>query len=245
MVARVLGAFEVRVEGRTLQPSDWRRRSAEQLVKLLIVTPGHRLTREVATETLWPERRRDGTAALRKAIHFARRALTPYDAAIADGGHVSLEASFVDVDLDRLDAALDAVARASPGSAPPREALDFVLELGGLELLPEDGYEAWLLAPRERLLRDWERLALPAARQMLAQDRRDDAHALVDRLLERDPTDEAAYALAMEIFAAEGRHRACRRRFDRCAQALRGELGVRPSESTVEILRAGESRTRR
>ncbi len=41
----LLGGFQVRVGDRTIRDVDWRRRKAADLVKLLAIAPGHRLTR--------------------------------------------------------------------------------------------------------------------------------------------------------------------------------------------------------
>jgi len=43
---RLLGGFEVRVDGRLVPPAEWRRRNAAAIVKVLALTPGHRLHRE-------------------------------------------------------------------------------------------------------------------------------------------------------------------------------------------------------
>src|SRR5215472_12173718 len=72
----LLGAFRVVVDGRVVAATAWRRERSAALVKLLSVSTGHRLLREQAMEALWPEMAPDASAAnLRKAVHFARRAL--------------------------------------------------------------------------------------------------------------------------------------------------------------------------
>ena len=52
---RLLGGFDVVVEGRPVPPAEWRRRSAAGLVKLLAVQPGRRLRREQVIDALWPD----------------------------------------------------------------------------------------------------------------------------------------------------------------------------------------------
>lgn len=108
VIVRVLGAFDVVAGGRPLRRADWQRMSAERLFKLLLVTPGHRLLREVAAETLWPDREPGSTGTnLRKAIHFAHRALAGTGLLLAEGGTVRLESRNLDLDLDRLEAAYE------------------------------------------------------------------------------------------------------------------------------------------
>ena len=85
--------------------------SAERLVKLLLVTPGHRLAREAAAEILWPDAAPAASrAGLRKAIHFAHQALDESDALVVDTRSVGLDTSRLALDLDRLQAAFDVLA---------------------------------------------------------------------------------------------------------------------------------------
>jgi DNA-binding SARP family transcriptional activator len=72
----LLGGFRVTVDGRTVGPDEWRNRRAADVVKLLALAPGHRMHREQLMDALWPSLGLEaGGANLRKAVHFARRAL--------------------------------------------------------------------------------------------------------------------------------------------------------------------------
>jgi len=246
--ARVLGGLEVAIGGHVVERAAWQRMSAERLVKLLLVTPGHRVARETAAETLWPDAAPEASrAGLRKAIHFAHQALDGSDALLIDTRSVGFDTSRLELDLDRLQAAFDVLATgdepAGSAGARPNDGLamdratDTVLELGSLELLPDDPYEDWLFAPRERLRSRWQTLALEAARRAHAAGRSLAAHELLEQLLGRDPTDEAAHRLAIEIYAAQGRHHAARRQLELCRAALRENLDADPSPETEAVLR--------
>jgi DNA-binding SARP family transcriptional activator len=52
---RLLGGFEVVVDGRAVAPAQWRRRSAAALVKLLALQPARRLRRVEVIDALWPD----------------------------------------------------------------------------------------------------------------------------------------------------------------------------------------------
>jgi DNA-binding SARP family transcriptional activator/tetratricopeptide (TPR) repeat protein len=240
---RVLGDFEVIVAGRALGRSDWQRLSSERLVKLLAVTPGHRLSRESAAETLWPGAAPEpGRANLRKALHFASRALDGTAMLRVEGDTIGLCPQRFDIDLDRLEAACIELDVAAGDAAEGSRAvvLDTILELGGRDLLPGDVFEDWLVAPRERLRTRWQRLALAAADHLAGDGRNGEAHELVDRVLERDPTDEAAHRLAIGLYGAEGRHHAARRQFDLCRSALREQLDIDPSPETRAAFESAE-----
>src|SRR5258706_5217546 len=74
--ARLLGAFELAIDGSPVERAAFERPSGMRLLKLLLALPAHRVRREEAAELLWPETDPERSGAnLRKAIHFARRAL--------------------------------------------------------------------------------------------------------------------------------------------------------------------------
>jgi hypothetical protein len=74
----LLGGFRVSVGRERIVDTRWRLRKARSLVKLLALAPGHRLHREQIIELLWPELTTDAAAnQLRKALHEARRVLSP------------------------------------------------------------------------------------------------------------------------------------------------------------------------
>ena len=75
---RLLGGFRVERIDAGQAVSDWPRRSAKTLIKLLAVQEGHALHREQIIDVLWPKV--DAESALNsfgKALHVARRALEP------------------------------------------------------------------------------------------------------------------------------------------------------------------------
>src|SRR5215207_9951441 len=74
----LLGGFRVSVGSRSIEEQEWHLRKARSLLKVLALSPGHRLHREQAMELLWPNL--DPKAALNNlhyALHVARRTLEP------------------------------------------------------------------------------------------------------------------------------------------------------------------------
>ncbi len=212
---RLLGGFLVEVGGRPVAAEAWRHRRGADVVKLLALSPGHKLHREQVMDALWPEMDPEpGAANLRKAIHYARRALGSEQAITGEAGMVALwPGAEVSVDADAFEAAaVGASSRDEFAAAAGRYAGD---------LLPEDRYAPWTEAPRERLrLRYLE--ALRAAEHW-------------DRVLEIDPADEEAHrALIRSHFEAGSRHAAIRQ-FERLRDALRADLGVGPDQESVTL----------
>src|SRR6187455_3372106 len=88
---RVLGGFEVQVDGRTVLSQSWRRRSAADLIKLLAIEPRHRLARDQVSDALWPDLDAEaGATNTRRAAHFARHAIGAPDAVVISEGWVEL-----------------------------------------------------------------------------------------------------------------------------------------------------------
>src|SRR5688572_26031201 len=211
----MLGHVRVAFEDREIIESDWPARRAQELVALLALADGHRLARDQVIEQLWPHLGAEaGAANLRKAAHHARRTLNDPEAIVLRSGRVELfPARIVTTDIERflLDAELalrdpdgDACANVAAGCPG--------------ELLPDAPYEAWTQEPRRRvharlteLLRrsaDWE------------------------RLMEVEPTDEAACRELMRAAIDADRRHVAIRWFERLRIALVRELGAQPDAET-------------
>ena len=212
----VLGRFEVRVNGVAVSAESWKRAASAHLVKLLALSPGHRLHREQAMEALWLETSPDaGSANLRKAVHFARRALDSHDAIMFDNEIVAIGGD-VAVDAESFESAAKAALKSNDASACARAA-----DLCRGALLPDDRYAAWADEPRERL-RQLHMRVLRAGGQW-------------ERLLEADPSDEEAQRAVMQSALDAGNRGEVIRRFQRLREQLRADLGVGPAKATVAL----------
>jgi DNA-binding SARP family transcriptional activator/pimeloyl-ACP methyl ester carboxylesterase len=216
---RVLGGFEVSVDGRRVPAGAWQQRRACELVKLLALAPRHRLHREQIIDALWPDLPPDaGAANLRKAAHHARAALGWKEAVVLRQGQVSLwpDAELV-VDVERFETEGKLALRAG--------AADACAAVAGRypgELLPDQRYEDW------------------------AGERRGDVRALYLQLLRRaglweqvvaeEPTDEPAHRALMRMYADAGNRSAAVEQYHRLGVAVAG-LGLQPTEETQALYR--------
>ena len=213
----LLGRFDVRVDGREVPPAAWSRRQAAGLVKLLALAPRRQLHREQVMDALWPDVPVDeATPRLHKAAHFARRVLGPESVALRNETVMLFPDTPVIVDTIRFQEMAQDALDAGDVTAAAAAA-----DVYGGPLLPEDRYESWAEAARDRL----QLLHL----QLLRQARR------WSDLLEADPTDAEAHLALMRDHAARGDRRAALRQFERMERALHGELGVSPSEEAVAL----------
>lgn len=214
----LLGRFVVRIDDREIPAADWRRDRAAALVKLLAVTPQHRLHREQVMEAFWPDLDSElASANFRKAVHFARKVLDAHELISVSKEIVSLSDGIdLVIDAGRFEAAAK-VALLSGDARQCAEAAD--LYRG--PLLPDDRYVEWLDAPRERL----QQLYVKVLR----------TGRLWSQLIALDPTDEEAQCALMQAALDAGNRNEAIRLFDQLRERLRIELGVGPSPAAIGI----------
>jgi adenylate cyclase len=235
---RLLGPFSVTSAGREAGP--WPRPTARRLCQLVLVSPGRRISRDLACEELFPGLDpRGATRSVSKALSMARAALAPLGPAAgallaADLTHIWASPD-AEVDAEAADRDLRAALALEPGR--DRDARLTAALAGQGELLADEPYADWALRPRERLesLRQEARLALARDRARGAgQSRPEAVLAAWEACFEHDPAaEEAAGALVRAYFTAGHRDLAVRA-YQRCRAAL-GELGVGLSPWLEEV----------
>ena len=201
----LLGGFAVVVDGRAVAAPAWTRRSAATLVKVLALRPGRQLPREQLVDLLWPDLLLEQAAPrLHKAAHYARAAVGVPSAVVLAGDVVSLlPDAEVAVDVERFD-------RAAGDPSSVGEAID--LYRG--DLLPEDLYEPWADAERERLRVCYLELLRSAGRWA--------------DLVAAEPLDEEAHLRLVQQHVEDGSRSQALRQLEAMARTWRDELGAEP-----------------
>ena len=215
---QVLGGFSVSVNSVVVAQSLWRRDKAAALLKVLAVTPQHRIHREQLMDLFWPNADSEvAGAALRKAVHFARKALGHGDLISTHGDTVAL-APMADlvIDAETFEAAATAALR-----QPSPEACGAAADLYRGPLLPDDLYLDWL----------------ETLRTGLAQRHVDLLRAgkLWQRLIAVEPSDEPAQCALMQAALDAGNRAEAIRLFNQLRQSLKVELGLGPSAEAVAL----------
>jgi len=215
---QLLGGFSVGLDGQVIPAAAWRRDRGAALVKLLAVTRSHRIHREQVMEAFWPDLDPEAAGAnLRKAIHFARRALGAHDLIEQTADVIALApAADLKIDVDAFEAAAKLALR---GSDPA--ACEAAADLYTGDLLPDDPYVDWFETPRQAL------------RQRYAEVLR--AGKLWQRLIALDPADEQAQCALMQAALDAGNRAEAIRLFNQLSQSLRIDLGVGPGAETVKL----------
>ncbi len=226
----VLGPIAVRDgSGRDLTPAGALQR---RLLALLILRCGDVVPADVAIDTLWPSAPpRDAAAALQNHLFRLRRAL-PDGVIRSVGAGYLVDPTRVEVDADRLEAALDQLA-----THAARSELAATLGRWQGRSFPEleetdAGVET---ATRFAELHARAREALAAAR--LAAGELDGLVSDLTALASDEPLRERPRELLMRTLAASGRGAEALRVYDDFRRLLGDELGIEPSPLLAELHR--------
>jgi predicted ATPase/DNA-binding SARP family transcriptional activator/DNA-binding CsgD family transcriptional regulator len=230
----LLGGFRISVGSRTIGEDHWRRRKAAALVKLLALTPSHRMHREQVMSLLWPHL--SGRAAannLHRTLYVTRRTLEPDTPTTSR--YLTLRGEklvlcpegdlWIDVEVFE-QAAAD--ARRSRDPAAYQAAID----LYAGELLPEDRYEEWTEVRRRRLREMYLSLLLDLAHLQEKREDHDSAAEALGEVLAEDPAREEAHVGLMRLHALCGRQGEALRQYERLEEVLSREHGTKPSATS-------------
>jgi DNA-binding SARP family transcriptional activator len=236
---RCFGRFELSRNGVAVQ--HWRRRSAERLLKLLLVN-GRRVHRDVLLDLLWPDVPSNSSIrGLRVTLHALRRAIVqlaperkPLDLIRAEGDTYVLNTDGLWIDSDAFDEHYSAGLRYERMHQVEQAVREYTAAeaLYRDDFLVEDLYEDWTVLPREEL-KDKYLLILTRLSQfnMAAMDL-DGCIRRSHALLAKEPCREDAYQRLMQCYARLGQRGSAARWYQICERTLRQELDVAPSEET-------------
>ncbi len=238
---RVLGGFEVAIDGVVVPPCAWRSRQARTLLKLLVARGERPVPREEICENLWPGDDPNKTghrlsvllSSLRTALDPERR--WPADHFIGGDRHgVRICAAHVSVDLqDFLADAEEAGRLTSTGEEQDaRRLLAEVLAEHAGEAFEDDPYDIWATEVRDHVRAVRIQSLRTAARLAGRAGDIDDAATLLVRLLAVDPYDEPAHRLLVSVLVRTRRHGEARRAFDRWTRAT-VEVGATPPDAAI------------
>jgi DNA-binding SARP family transcriptional activator len=236
----VLGAFRVERPDAAGPVSEWQRRGAKMLTKLLATCPEHALHREQIVELLWPGVEMDSALnSLAKALHAVRHAFEPDLPPRAVSAYVRTSDSMVSLAMEHVLIDADRFQQLAEQAllAVDVAACEHALAAYGGELLPEDRYADWCNERRGFLAELRVRLLLELAE---AYDARGSYNLAADRLrevLREDPAREAVHRRLMRLYVQMGMPDQVVRQFQLCEFALRSELDLSPQDETLSLVK--------
>jgi DNA-binding SARP family transcriptional activator len=225
----LLGGFRVFVGSCDITTAFRLKRRPASLLKLLALTPGHALHRELVEDRLWPDLDGDSAANnLHQTLHQLRRLLEP---CLADGrcsSFLVLEANvlrlrapgalWIDVE------AFEIAAQSAIGDAARVAHLEAAIALYGGDLLPEELFEDWIAPRRDALRGRYCDLLWELACMFQADSQPRAAIATLERLVRIEPTHEQAASELIELYQAAGQRQRALRQYRQLRSALSREL---------------------
>ena len=247
--AQLFGSFRVwrwdEERARWTLIRSWPTRKIQTLCKILLLHRGRTLKSEQLIEWLWPEApERRGRNRLWQAICVLRRLLEPHRRQRAAFRLIQttfegyqLRADRVQVDVDcflawkELGEQLHARGEFEQAICAYQEAK----RLYQGDLLEDDRYEDWVLAPREHLQEAYYQLLCELADCHL--ERREFKKALqnYEQILSFNPCRETIWQRVMLCQAFLGDRDQVLHTFRRCRDVLQATLGVEPLPQTEEL----------
>ncbi len=226
----------------------WERPPAKRLCELVLVSPGRRVSRDLACEVLFAGRTTaDVGRALIKALSLARSVLANLGGASA--GLLCADRASIWVPPDvalEVDSEIHAQRlRAALVLAPGLRRDDYLVAALADDgtLLADEPYADWAIAPRERLegLRQQARMALARDRAKGAGRCGPEAVAEAwEACLAYDPACEEAAAALVRAYESRGLRQLAARAYERCRDGL-DELGLGLSPSLEQVRAAARS----
>ncbi|HEY3367385.1 MAG TPA: BTAD domain-containing putative transcriptional regulator [Symbiobacteriaceae bacterium] len=243
---RALGDFQVWRGNQEITRREWQREKARQLLQLLVTCRRRMLQKEQLIDLLWPGADPDTAARDFKVAHNALvTALEPNRTArsgsfyiLRSGTAYGLDPAvgyWLDADEFERLAGLG-LALAERGQEPEAaESLRRALDLYQGDFLQDVPYEDWCSEERERLQVLYLRAAEWLAQRAVREGDYEGCIRTCDRILARDPCWEEAFRLLMRSYYRLGNRAMALRTYDKCAQNLQAELGVRPMPATQQL----------
>jgi len=228
----VLGDFTIVQEHHTVSPALLKQRQAGELFRLLLISPGRRLSREQVIEALWPEKSastatnffHQATSALRHALEPDLPDKFPSRYLVVEEGQVTLclpPRSLVDYEQFEKHLSKDEWQQA--------------VSLWQGEPFKLDRYKDWATWKREQLTHGYLRALLKLAESYQATGSAELAQETCQKILQTDPWQEKAVWIAMQTCLQQGDRSQALRIYLSLERRLREELGISPVPELREL----------
>src|SRR5215472_5966062 len=227
---RLLGPLSLAIDGHELHQLP---RKADALLALLALQPGRPIARETLADFLWTDRGPEQARhSLRQTLLVLRRSMSD-DLILAEGNSLVIAPGALVVDAIEFEA---------QAAATDRDVLAEAAALYRGELLESRGpvasrFDDWLAVERSRFAVLAATILRRLAAASAAAGKIETAIAAAMRLVMIDNLHEDSHRLLIELLARAGRRAEALRRFDAVSELLKRELGVRPDNETVALVR--------
>jgi DNA-binding SARP family transcriptional activator len=241
LVIYCLGPFKVYQDDQ--QVTEWLSSKGKMVFKYLVTHRDHPIPKEILMDLFWPNTNPDSARNnLNVAIYGLRQALHKFQPnfshVLYQNDQYTLNPSLrIWMDIEEFEKNLAEAQHLQANDQPDKAVkwLETAINLYHGDFLAGDIYEEWTVMIRERLRLAYLSALHQLSRQYFHQKEYADCAALCQIILARDNCREDVHCLLMRCFAHQGQTPLGLRQYQICAEALREELGVSPSKSTVTL----------
>lgn len=244
LVIYCFGNLRIKQGDRWLPEQVWRRRKAKRLLKYVLLSPNHTLSRDTIVDRLWSDLDPGGANSnFYRTLYDVRRILEPqaprsHSSYLAlSGGMLRLvEEGVQSIDVDHFVAHVASAQRAlRQGDATlARSGLETAVGLYTADLLTDDLYDAWIEPQRERLRNLYQDSLSDLAALAAEASEPEQAAGYLQKILNVDCSrEEICLKLINQLLAMDRRTQALRCA-EACEKAL-ADLGIAPSEPLVSL----------
>ena len=241
LVVYSLGAFRV-YQGEHLL-TDWESLKAKCILKYLVAYHGTPIVKDVLMDLFWPDADPESARrSLHQAVYSLRRAFRyrqpdlPY-VLFENDAYLLNPGMRIWIDFEEFEKHVRRGRRLEAAGEPSAAMEEYGIAEGLYEgdYLEEDPYEDWPQAKRQRLQAMYMETACCLSKYYFRQREHTAAITLCRKTLALDNCCEEAHRRLMRCYVAQGQRHLAVRQYQACAQALRQELDLVPSEQTAEL----------
>lgn len=230
---RAFGRMQVKVGDHVVNTSDWKSQTSRDLFFYLLAHPGG-VTKEEIGDVFWPESSTEELKIrFKNAIYRLRRAVGNDSVTYTEDTYEFNHSIDYDYDVERFSRELAQARSASEIDDQIKHYRAAAAAYQGA-YLPKMG-QNWVFSQRELYQQQFIEASLNLANLLLKQEHHSSTLLFTKRVLEQDSCNEAAYRINMLTFSALGDRTSVKRTFDTCKETLFSELGVEPSDTTVNL----------
>jgi DNA-binding SARP family transcriptional activator len=239
LVIYCLGAFRVYQDDEPV--TDWPSSKGQSIFKYLVTNHGHTIPKEVLMDVFWPDMDPDAARNnLNVAIYGLRQALrqrrSDYSHVLYQEGRYLLNPDMpLWTDVETFERLIDSGRKQAAASNYDREVHEYraAEALYGGDFLEEDIYEDWATSERDRLREGYLTILERLSRYYFDRTDHGTCAVFCRKALDVDPCRERAHRLLMRSYVEQGQSYLALRQYHLCAEKLREELDVSPSEETT------------
>src|ERR1041385_3456884 len=215
----------------------------QELLSYLLIHPQQHHSRKILAGLLWSENSTE------RSKKYLRQALWHLQTVLESGNPAAEKIVLVDHDWLQLNPANrpwcdvaefdDAFARAE-GIAGKQLDDELAQSLKRAVTLYRDDllvgwYQDWILFERERLQNKYLMMLDKLLRYSSERCEYEAGQSYGEMILRHDPAQERTHRQLMRLYYAAGDRTAALRQYDRCVNALKEDLGVRPERRTISL----------